>query len=334
MRKVLLFGGGRMIGPPLIEILLEQNCQVTVVNRKTPPRLGKINYISGDRLDRDFVEHLKQISFDYILDLSCYEPEAVKISIEAFSKKVEKYFLMSTGLVYKSTGIYPVREDHERGDNFLGGDYAIKKLKNEKIIEKYEDKINIILLRAPYIVGQPDFMNRLQFICHRLLDNHPIFIPGYGNAPYQLSNAVDVARAIFHLVFKVDTKIGFNAFNIGSSESISSKGLIDLLALYLKIDAANVQNIFLEEINLSNDVFSWEDLVFPFPDQTFILDDTKLKKSGFTYSNTLSQFIFNFVKSFLPDYNPKNFSIYQAEYRANIKIQNRREKNDQRLSSI
>jgi nucleoside-diphosphate-sugar epimerase len=334
MRKVLLFGGGRMIGPPLIEILLEQNCQVTVVNRKTPPRLGKINYISGDRLDRDFVEHLKQISFDYILDLSCYEPDAVKISIEAFSNKVEKYFLMSTGLVYKSNGIYPFRENHERGDNFLGGEYAIKKLKNEKIIEEYADKLNIILLRAPYIVGQPDFMNRLQFICHRLLSNHPIFIPGYGNAPYQLSNAVDVARAIYHLVFNVETKIGFNPFNIGSSECISSRGLIDLLAGYLKIDEVKIRNIFLEEINLSNDLFSWEDLVFPFPDQTFILDDNKLLDTGFTYSNSLSQFVLNFVNSFLPNYKSKNFSIYQAEYRANKIIQKRKEENDQRLSSF
>jgi dTDP-glucose 4,6-dehydratase len=321
MNKVLLLGGGRMIGPPLIKILADDKNEVTVVNRNSPPVVANIKYISGDRSDKNFVYHLREIPFDVVIDLSCYEPEDVLISLEAFSDKVKSYFLMSSGLVYLQDGIYPYSENHLRGENVKGFLYAKKKLENEEIAKTFSNRVNIILLRAPYLVGNPDFMNRLQFISNRLIQNKVIYIPGYGNSPYQIVSSSEVARAINHLVFKSNLKSGFNPFNIGASETINSRGLVKLLAKYLEI---NMQSIFVEDVGLSNENFSFTDLVFPFPDQTIILDDQKLKMTGFEYKVDLNTLISEFSKEFTEIEVNKSFPIFQAEVRAS-KLPNKRE---------
>jgi dTDP-glucose 4,6-dehydratase len=324
MNKVLLLGGGRMIGPPLIKILADDKNEVTVVNRNSPPEVANVKYISGDRSDKNFVNHLREIPFDVVIDLSCYEPEDVLISLEAFSDKVKSYFLMSTGLVYLQDGIYPCSENHLRGENVKEFLYAKKKLETEEIAKTFSNRVNIILLRAPYLVGNPDFMNRLQFISSRLIENKVIYIPGYGNSSYQILSSSEVARAINHLVFKSNTESGFNPFNIGASETINSKGLVKLLAKYLGIKEFNMQSIFVEDVGLSNENFSFTDLVFPFPDQTIILDDQKLKMTGFEYEVDLNKLISEFSKEFTKNQINKSFPSFQAEIRAS-KLPNKRE---------
>lgn len=324
MNKVLLLGGGRMIGPPLVEILTGNKNEVTVVNRNSPPKMGNTKYISGNRSDKNFINHLREIPFDIVIDLSCYEPEDVFISLEAFCDRVKSYFLMSTGLVYLHDGIYPYSENHLRGENRQGGLYAKRKLENEEIAKTFSNRVNIILLRAPYLVGDPDFMNRLQFISNRLIENKLIYIPGYGNSPFQILSPSEVARAINHLVFKSNTKSGFNPFNIGAVETINSKGLVKLLAKYLRIEKFYMQSIFLEDVGLSNDNFSFTDLVFPFPDQTIILDDYKLRMTGFEYQVGLNKLIGDFSQKFTEFEANMSFPSFQAEVRAS-KLLNKRE---------
>jgi len=324
MNKVLLLGGGRMIGPPLLEILTSSKNEVTVVNRSSPPKIRNIKYISGNRSDKNFINHLREISFDVVIDLSCYEPEDVLISLEAFSDRVKSYFLMSSGLVYLQDGIYPYNENHLRGENVQGVLYAKKKLENEEIAKTFSNRVNIILLRAPYLVGDPDFMNRLQFISNRLIKNKFIYIPGYGNSPYQILGPSEVARAINHLVFKSNTKSGFNPFNIGALETINSRGLVKLLAKYLGVKEFHMESIFLEDVGLSNENFSFTDLVFPFPDQTFILDDHKLRMTGFEYQVDVNKLISEFSKKFTEIAVNKSFPSFQAEVRAS-KLPNKRE---------
>lgn len=328
MREVLLLGGGRMIGPQLIEILLARGCHVTVVNRNTPPRLGKIDYISGDRSDANFVKHLEQIPFDYVLDLSSYEPESVSLSLAAFSGKVQAYFLMSTGLVYQPRGVFPLSENSLRGENLQGGDYARKKLEIELLAEGFADKTKIVLLRAPFIVGHPDFMNRLHFIAQRLLAGETIFVPGYGNAPFQLVSPLDTARAIDHITFDVSSSVGFNAYNIGAEQAVSAIGLVQSLASHLNVNTFEIQPIFLEEVGLSNDAFSWSDFIFPFPDQTFLLDDKKLLASGFKYELSLDKLLQQFAEKFLSSPELQSFSSFPAEDRAKKIVNQRKEEND------
>lgn len=315
-RHLAVFGGGRMIGPPLLHAAVHGGWRITVVNRHSPPPPGLANasHLAGDRGDPGLLDELAGRKPDVVVDLSSYEPEHVEAALAALAGTVQHYLLMSTAAVYAPGDLLPWAEDQPLGGDPLWGSYGEKKLANERIAAGYTHRMAITVLRAPYIVGHPDFMNRLQFIADRIAAGGAVYVPDSGRSPIQLVSPVDVAGALLHLC-DVGPSVGgtLTAYNIGNAQFASLVGLVRLLAQAMSTPAPPVVPVALEAVGLSDAPFSWTDMVFPFADRPYVLDDSRLRATGFHPRLHLEALLSDFVERYRAAGGPAPPTPYPAE---------------------
>ena len=99
--KILVVGGTRFFGIPMVEQLLTDNHQVTIATRGNAsiPFEGKMEHITLDRSDYDSVKRaLQGKEYDIIIDKIAYCSNDVKNLLENVSCK--KYIQMSSCSVY------------------------------------------------------------------------------------------------------------------------------------------------------------------------------------------------------------------------------------------
>ncbi|MFH5823319.1 NAD-dependent epimerase/dehydratase family protein [Georgenia sp. AZ-5] len=318
-RHLAVFGGGRMIGPPLLHAAAQSGWQITVVNRHSPPPPGLANasHLAGDRGDPRVLEELAARAPDVVVDLSSYEPEHVEAALAALAATVQRYLLMSTAAVYAPGDLLPWTEDQPLGGDPLWGSYGEKKLTNERIAASYTKGVAITVLRAPYIVGHPDFMNRLQFIADRIAAGVAIYVPDSGRSPIQLVSPIDVAGALLHLCDVEPPVDGTpSAYNIGNAQFASLIGLVRLLAEAMGTRTPTIVPVALEAVGLGNAPFSWTDMVFPFADRPYVLDDSRLRATGFRPRLHLEALLSGFVAQYRAAGGPARPTPYPAEITA------------------
>ena len=97
--KVLVLGGTRFLGIWLLNELMKQNHDITVLNRgKTKSDIpDSIKRLSADRRDAEAVKNvLSGQEFDVVFDLTGYELRNVEPVVEIFAGKVKHYVFQST----------------------------------------------------------------------------------------------------------------------------------------------------------------------------------------------------------------------------------------------
>jgi nucleoside-diphosphate-sugar epimerase len=318
-RHLAVFGGGRMIGPPLLRAAIARGWRVTVVNRQSPPppELGEVGHVAGDRGDRETLARVADLAADVVIDLSCYEPAHVELALRALAGRVGRYVMMSSAAVYRPGDLLPWPESHPLGGDPLWGSYGEKKLRNERIAEGFVHRVQIAVLRAPYIVGHPDFMNRLQFIADRIAFDPVVYVSGSGQSPIQLASPSDVAEALVHLCdVELDAPQAVAPFNIGNAKYSSLDGLVRLLAEAMEREHPAIVPVALGEVGLTNAPFSWTDMVFPFADRPYLLDDAKLRSTGFRPAFDLDRLLGDFVARYADAGGPVPPRRYPAEIKA------------------
>lgn len=290
-----------MIGPPLLAAAIERGWKIALLNRNSPPPPSlrhAIEHVQGDRSDEAVVGQLAAFAPDVVIDLSCYEPEHVELSLAMLAPVTDRYLLMSSGAVYAPSDLLPWNESSPVGPNELWGSYGAKKLQNERIAAGFAATTTVVALRAPYLVGQPDFMGRLQFVADRIAHDGIVYVTDSGNAPVHLVAPSDVAGALLHLAeAEPDSPApsGLFAYNIANRQAVTLAGLVRLLAAAMERPAPSVVPVPLSTVGLSDRPFSWTDMVFPFADEPFLLDDAKLRASGFTPGYDLVRLLSDFA---------------------------------------
>jgi nucleoside-diphosphate-sugar epimerase len=318
-RHLAVLGGGRMIGPPLLRAAADRAWRVTVLNRQSPPPsdLAGVTHLAGDRGDPAVVAELAALAPDAVVDLSCYEPEHLELSLRALLPRTSRYVMMSTAAVYAPGDLLPWDEAQPLGGDPLWGAYGEKKLRNERLATELAGDVPIVALRAPYLVGQPDFMRRLQFIADRVAHDGLVFVSGTGKALIQLLAPVDVAGALLHLAAP-DLALGpgLSAFNLGADRYASLGGLVRLLAAAMERPEPEVVPVELASVGLPEAPFSWTDMVFPFADSHFLVDDAKLRATGFAPAHGLHRLLAEFVARYRDAGGPSLPERYPAELAA------------------
>lgn len=315
LRRLVVLGGSRMIGSELVVQAAMRGFSVTVFNRGSSPPDGfppGVEHIQGDRGDEGALEELARRHPDAVIDLSCYEPDHVRISLSVFVGRCATYVLMSSGAVYQSQELLPWNEDVPLGGDPLWGEYGRKKLENEKLAHQFSNQLRIVTPRAPYVLGALDHMKRLEFIFERVVNSKTVVLPDTGMACIQFVGARDVAAACLHLVsidLPADTPVAFNVAPFGFT---TLRGLVDLVAAEVGI-SAKIVAVDLEAVGLSNMPFSWTDMVFPFADRHFLLDGRRLESRGFVYQVSIEDMVREAAKRFVPE---ESFELYPAELRA------------------
>lgn len=181
--KILVIGGTRFFGIPMVCELLRKGHQVTIATR------GKSQDIFGDGVERIVLERtdpesmrkaLKGKSYDVVIDKIAYCSNDIKYALDVID--CHKYIYMSTTAVYQPKHINTKEEEFDGATKELlwcnRPDFPYDEVKRQAecaLCQIYGDK-NWIAVRYPFVIGKDDYTNRLRFYVEHVIKSVPMHI--------------------------------------------------------------------------------------------------------------------------------------------------------------
>ncbi len=180
--KILVIGGTRFFGIPMIAKLLEEGHDIAVATRgnlKNPFEERTENII----LDRTDPESVRQAVggryFDVIIDKVAYSSNDVRALLE--NVRCGKYIQMSTGSVYTECreGIMESEFEPQTYELKWQGrtdDYTESKRQAERAAYEFMDGSACVFVRYPIVLGIHDYTNRLRFYVEHVMRGRPMYV--------------------------------------------------------------------------------------------------------------------------------------------------------------
>lgn len=254
--KVLVMGGTQFNGIAVVNELIYQGHDVTIVNRgqsqATVP--AAVNRLYADRTQHEQMrEVLGGKSFDAIIDLSAYRVEDVQLMYELFKGSTGHYIFASSTLIYGRSDLLPITESHPVDRSSLQSDYAFGKLACEDfLVEKFRSEGYPATIGVLSMVFGPNniIKEREQRMFKRLLLGRPVLVPGDGTTMGQIGHVEDSARAFVMMMGKPVT-FG-KRYNIVSDDYYTDDGYVDTFA---KVTGMQPEKVYIPH-DLMNDLWS------------------------------------------------------------------------------
>lgn len=275
--RVLLLGGTRFLGRRVAELLLAADNEVHLLHRGlTGSGVEGTVTIVGDRSTGEGLEQVADLRPDAVVDLSSYAADWTRSALAALMGRTGHYAYVSSGAVYRPTPELPWPETTPLGPHPLWGAYAREKLASERLLwEVHEEGLMAVsVFRFPFIMGPGNYADRESFVLSRIEAGRPILLPGGGHALNQLVHVEDAARAIVAALEQRDAASGL-AFNCGWKRALTNRGFVELCADVLGV-AAEIVPIDEVALGVASETVDIADLVFPFPDDHYALDSSRL----------------------------------------------------------
>lgn len=251
-KKILVAGGTGLIGIPLVELLLEEGADVTVVSLDDPSRAHpEAKFIRADL--RYFDKCLKVCTgMDYVFNLLCakgspaltvktpaslFVPNlmfSIALAEAAREQGVSGYLFTSSVAVYpkakvfKEGGVWkgwPSVNDRPAGWAKRMGELQIKFYRSEYGLKHF------VTVRPPNVYGPYDnFQSQTAMVVPALIRDvlsgvNPLVISGNGSQKRDFIHARDVAKGMI-IVLKKDAK---HPINLGSGKAVSIRELIEII---------------------------------------------------------------------------------------------------------
>ncbi|SEM13022.1 MULTISPECIES: NAD-dependent epimerase/dehydratase family protein [unclassified Butyrivibrio] len=183
--KILVVGGTRYFGIPMVNSLLQKGHEITIATRgnSKPDFEASVDYVVMDRMDSQSVnEALGGRHFDLIIDKIAYSSKDVKALLENVT--CDRYIQMSTCSVYPKD--HPdITEDEFPSEKYelhwidRIKDYQETKRQAERAVFEFMDPENISFVRYPIVMGENDYTGRLDFYIEHIRDQKPMNIDDY-----------------------------------------------------------------------------------------------------------------------------------------------------------
>ena len=181
--NILIIGGTRFFGIPMVEELLNAGHHVTIATRGlSADSFGSyVQRIILDRTDAQSVrDALSGRRFDIIIDKLAYCSNDIKSVMDAAD--FDQYIQMSTTAVYEPKHINTVESDFDALSKELiwcgRPDFPYAEIKRQAecaLWQKYPDR-NWIAVRYPFVIGKDDYTKRLLFYVEHVMKSIPMFI--------------------------------------------------------------------------------------------------------------------------------------------------------------
>lgn len=181
--KILVIGGTRFFGIHTVNALLERGHDVTIATRwNTPDSYGdKVKRICVERTDvQSLKEQLGGTYYDVVIDKLAYCSNDIKNLLEVI--ECGKYIHMSSTAVYNPKRMNTVEEDFDgvAGELIWCNRDAypydeIKRQAEYALWQQYPER-NWVAVRYPFVIGQDDYTNRLEFYVEHVIKGLPMYI--------------------------------------------------------------------------------------------------------------------------------------------------------------
>ena len=238
MQKVLILGGTSFIGRNLVAKLIELNqFEIHLFNRgETNPGLfPEVNKIIGDRNTED-IKKIAAISWDYVIDLSCYFPASIANILQYLNPKLKRYIYIS------SVSAYQLKEEqlHQEASLSLKNceesqaqdtsdqSYGNRKAECERILQAA--RFDYIILRPALVYGPYDPTDRFYYWLYQVKTKNQILIPEKGENLLSLSFVKDLVACIIQAI---DIPSHRQTYNAISTTEMSIKQIIVLASKIL-----------------------------------------------------------------------------------------------------
>lgn len=229
--KILVIGGTRFFGIPMVYELLEKGHQVTIATR------GKTQDTFGDRVGRIVLERtdpesmrnaLADKQYDVVIDKIAYCSNDIKYALDVIN--CNKYIYMSTTAVYQPKHINTKEEEFDGAEGELiwcnRSDLSYAKMKRQAecaLRQAYGNK-DWLAVRYPFVVGKDDYTNRLRFYVEHVIKSAPMHIDNL-NCQMGFIRSDEAGR---FLAFLADTdKKTIKVINGSSAGTISLKEILN-----------------------------------------------------------------------------------------------------------
>jgi len=276
MEKILILGGTQFIGRTLVEHLQNlQKYDITLFNRQQTGKdlFPTIKKIKGDR-ETDDIAQIAQQEWDYVIDVSCYYPDALSRVLASLKGTLTKYILISTCSVYDDTENQTSLSDEtaeilgctpaQRIDR-TNNSYGQRKAECERILQNTTHKH--LILRPALVYGKYDHTDRLYYWLHQVKKKSKIILPDAGERLFSLTYVHDLVQTIR---YGLETSLT-GIYNVITTPEASIQQIVHSAAKQL-------QTTF-ETVHASPD-FLYEHTIKPWVDMPLWLDG-----DHFTYSN-------------------------------------------------
>lgn len=180
--KILVIGGTRFFGVPMVKKLIADGHEVTLATRGQHKDTfgGEVKRIVMDKTDESSVKAaLCGKHFDAVIDKVAYSSNDVRSLLR--HARCGRYIQMSSCAVYQSahTGI---AEDEFDAKSFplqwldRPSDYALGKRLAERAALEFMDEKNCVFVRFPVVLGENDYTGRLAFYAQHVCTGLPMCI--------------------------------------------------------------------------------------------------------------------------------------------------------------
>lgn len=231
--KILVIGGTRFFGIPMVRELLLKGHQVTIATR------GKTQDIFGDSVKRITLERTEPESmrnaladkvYDVVIDKIAYCSIDIKSALDVID--CQKYIYMSTTAVYHPKHINTKEEEFDGVSEELiwcnRSEFSYDKVKRQAecaLCQVYGDR-NWIAVRYPFVIGKNDYTNRLRFYVEHVINSAPMYIDNL-NCQMGFIRSDEAGRFLAFLADRENVTDNISAINGSSMGTISLKEILD-----------------------------------------------------------------------------------------------------------
>ena len=231
--KILVMGGTRFVGKPLVAQLLSEGHDLTLFTRGKNPVPAGVEHLCGDRSTAEGLAALQSRSFDVIVDSSGRSLDDSRAVIERTGAPSHRFLYVSSAGVYADSELWPLTEDSPTDPQSRHSG----KLDTEAWLTA--EKIPFTSFRPTYIVGAGNYNPVESWFFDRIVHGRPVPLPGDGTTITQLGHVNDLATAMA-LSLGVDAAAN-RIYNCSSVQGITFRGLVAAAARACGKDPESVE---------------------------------------------------------------------------------------------
>ncbi len=231
--QILVMGGTRFIGRPLVAQLLAAGHELSLFTRGRQPLPEGVTHLQGDRTTAEGLAQLAGRRFDVIIDSSGRSLADSRAVIEQTGAPSHRFIYVSSAGVYADSELWPLDEDAplDPASRHAG------KAETEAWLRA--EAIPFTSFRPTYIIGAGNYNPVERWFFDRIVHGRPVPLPGDGTTITQLGHVNDLALA---MAASIGVEAATNRiYNCSGAQGVTFRGLVAAAAVACGKDPATVK---------------------------------------------------------------------------------------------